>query len=110
MKRGGGPLGSRSMTKLFLQPGRLRGVRGALLLAAALAACVIAPTGALGATKHVPKAPSGLAFYSPPARLVAGKPGTVIWSRTVATPQALTSAARATLVLYLSLIHISEPT
>ena len=71
---------------------------------------VALPAGALGATKHAPKAPSGLAFYSPPARLLAGTPGTVIWSRTIATPHALTSAARTTLVLYRSVLPNGKPT
>jgi pimeloyl-ACP methyl ester carboxylesterase len=98
------------MNELSLQPGRLRGVTRAWLLLAALTAAAALPTAALGATKHAPKAPSGLAFYSPPARLVAGTPGTVIWSRTVATPHALAGAARATLVLYRSVLPGGKPT
>ena len=93
-----------------MQHGRLRGVRGAVLVLAAVAAITALPAGALGATKHAPKAPSGLAFYSPPARLLAGTPGTVIWSRTVATPHALTSAAHTTLVLYRSVLPTGKPT
>jgi hypothetical protein len=54
--------------------------------------------------------PSGLAFYSPPARLIAGTPGTVIWSRTIATPQDLKAAARTTLVLYRSVLPNGKPT
>ena len=82
-----------------MQHGRLRGVRGAVLVLAAVAAITAQP--ALSARPSTPKAPSGLAFYSPPARLLAGTPGTVIWSRAVAYAcSALTSAAsRATLVL-----------
>jgi Secretory lipase len=98
------------MKELSMQHGRLRGVRGAVLVLAALAASTALPAGALGATKHPPKVPSGLAFYSPPARLLAGAPGTVIWSRTVATPHALTSAARTTLVLYRSVLPNGKPT
>ena len=58
-----------------MQHGRLRGVRGAVLVLAAVAASTALPVGALGATTHAPKAPSGLAFYSPPARLLAGTTG-----------------------------------
>jgi pimeloyl-ACP methyl ester carboxylesterase len=46
------------------------------------------------------KAPSGLAFYTAPKPLPAGKHGDLIWSRTVANP--LTAAKRTTLVLYRS--------
>jgi pimeloyl-ACP methyl ester carboxylesterase len=48
------------------------------------------------------KAPAGRAFYTPPAKLVAGKPGTVIWSRRIHTPAQLSAAATTTLVLYRS--------
>lgn len=57
-----------------------------------------------------PKAPRGRGFYSPPARLVAGKPGTVIWSRTLATPAALPAARRTTLVLYRSVLPDGKAT
>ena len=92
------------------QHGRLRGVGRVVLLLAAVAACAALPAGALGATKHAPKSPSGLAFYSPPARLIAGAPGTVIWSRTIATPKDLKAAARTTLVLYRSVLPNGAPT
>ncbi len=107
MKWRGGPIRSRPMCELSVQPGRLRGVRGVALLVAALAALAAVPTGALGATKRAPK---GLAFYTPPARLIAGKPGTIIWSRSVATPNDLPAAARATLVLYRSVLPNGKPT
>ncbi len=91
------------MSQLFAQHGRLRGFRSTLLLLAAFVAAGV-PAGALGAQKHALKAPSGLAFYTPPARLIAGTPGTVIWSRRIATPKDLRAAARATLVLYRSVL------
>ena len=69
-------------------------------LVAALCLCLLIASAASAATK----APSGLAFYNPPARLVAGKPGTVIWSRAVRTPSALPAAGRTTLVLYRSVL------
>jgi pimeloyl-ACP methyl ester carboxylesterase len=47
------------------------------------------------------KAPSGVAFYTPPAKLPP-KHGDVIWSRTVTGFPALPSAAKTTLVLYRS--------
>jgi pimeloyl-ACP methyl ester carboxylesterase len=95
------------MCELFVQHGRLRGVRSIALLVAALAALAAVPTGALGATKHAPK---GLAFYTPPARLIAGTPGSVIWSRQIATPKHLPAAARARRVLYRSVLPNGKPT
>jgi pimeloyl-ACP methyl ester carboxylesterase len=90
-----------------MQHGRLRGVRSALLLVAALAALAAVPAGALGAT---PRAPKGLAFYTAPSRLIAGRPGSVIWSRSIATPKPLSAAARTTLVLYRSKLPNGKPT
>ncbi len=75
-------------------------------LAAALCLCLLISSGASAATK----APSGLAFYNPPAHLIAGKPGTVIWSRTVRTPSGLPAAGRTTLVLYRSVLPSGKST
>ena len=74
-------------------------VRRALLGAAvALAACgLIAPVTADAAR---PAAPAGLAFYSPPKRLLAGPHGSVIWARAIRSP--LSAAGGAHLVLYRS--------
>lgn len=80
--------------------------RGWIVVALLVAFALLA--GSAAAAK--PKAPAGLAFYSPPARLVAGKPGTVIWSRTVHTPAQLSAAARVTLVLYRSVLPNGKPT
>src|SRR5438309_8033343 len=107
MKPGRRPIASRPMSKLFMQHGRLRGVRSALLLVAALAALAALPGGALGATTRAPK---GLAFYTPPSRLIAGTPGSVIWSRSITTPKQLPGAAHATLVLYRSKLPNGKPT
>lgn len=95
------------MCEHLVQHGRLRGSRGALLLLAALVAIAGVPSGALAAQR---KAPSGLAFYTPPARAVAGTPGSIIWSRTIATPHDLPAAARTTLVLYRSVLPNGKPT
>jgi dienelactone hydrolase len=53
------------------------------------------------------KAPSGLAFYTPPKPLPAGKHGDLIWSRTTSNP--LSAAARTTLVLYRSTAVDGQP-
>ena len=82
--------------------------RGWILVALLLAFAFASLAGTAAAA--TPKAPAGLAFYSPPARLVAGKPGTVIWSRTVRTPTGLPAAARMTLVLYRSVLPNGKPT
>jgi pimeloyl-ACP methyl ester carboxylesterase len=68
------------------------------------------PLLAGSAVAATPKAPTGVAFYKPPAKLVAGKPGTVIWSRQVHTPAQLSGAASATLVLYRSVLPNGKPT
>ncbi len=75
-------------------------------LVAALCLCLLISGGASAATR----APSGLAFYNPPAHLIAGKPGTVIWSRTVHTPSGLPAAGRTTLVLYRSVLPNGKST
>ena len=71
------------------------GVRRALIALAAVATCAVAAPAA-GATTG----PSGLRFYSPPKRLLAGPHGSVIWTRAI--PNALTAAGRTYLVLYRS--------
>jgi pimeloyl-ACP methyl ester carboxylesterase len=73
-------------------------VRRALIAAAALAACgLITPVAADAALSA---APPGLAFYSPPKRLLAGSHGSVIWARAIRSP--LSAAGRAQLVPYWS--------
>jgi pimeloyl-ACP methyl ester carboxylesterase len=51
-----------------------------------------------------------MAFYTPPAKLVAGKPGTVIWSRAIHTPAQLSAAATTTLVLHRSTLPNGKST
>jgi pimeloyl-ACP methyl ester carboxylesterase len=75
------------------------------MLAAALLALLVPAAGA-----RRPKPPPGLGFYNPPARLVAGKPGSVIWTRKVKTPAMLTAAGHTTLVLYRSFLPNGKPT
>src|SRR6476660_3893213 len=73
-------------------------VRRALIAAAALAACsLVVPITADAAR---PAAPAGLAFYSPPKRLLAGPHGSVIWARAIRSP--LSAAAGRFLVIYRS--------
>lgn len=49
-----------------------------------------------------PPAPAGDGFYTPPAALTAGKPGTVVWSRPATPLTSLSAAARTTTVIYRS--------
>ncbi len=76
------------------------------LMALALCASAVAADAQTGVTK----APAGLKFYTPPARLVKGKPGTVIWERQLHSPQGLPAAAHTTLVLYRSVLPDGKPT
>jgi pimeloyl-ACP methyl ester carboxylesterase len=83
---------------------RLAPARRALLLLAVLAlGAIAAPAAAQGRTV----APRGLAFYSPPKRLLAGPHGSVIWARAIRSP--LTAAGRAYLVLYRSRSVAGKP-
>jgi alpha-beta hydrolase superfamily lysophospholipase len=54
------------------------------------------------------KAPAGLAFYTPPAKLPA-RHGDLIWSRTIKGFPALPSAAKTVLVLYRSTSPLGKP-
>jgi pimeloyl-ACP methyl ester carboxylesterase len=84
---------------------------GRILVAAFLALAALTGSASAAAPASAPvKAPAGLAFYTPPAKLVAGKPGTVIWSRSVSAPKALPAAAQTTLVLYRSVLPNGKPT
>jgi alpha-beta hydrolase superfamily lysophospholipase len=74
---------------------RALAARRAVLAATVITICVAAP-----ATASAVSAPAGLAFYSPPKRLLAGPHGSVIWARRVPSP--LGAAAREYLVLYSS--------
>jgi pimeloyl-ACP methyl ester carboxylesterase len=56
------------------------------------------------AAARVRVGPKGLRFYAPPAQLLAGRPGTVIWARSVPTPRAMSAAGSTTLVLYRSVL------
>ena len=61
-----------------------------------LFACLI-----LTAPSAKAKAPSDLSFYNPPSKLIAGKEGSVIWSRVSKEPSVhLSSSAKTTLILY----------
>lgn len=57
---------------------------------------------ALASSSEAAKAPSGLAFYTPPASALAGTHGSVIWSRPLSGVAALKGAGRNVLVLYRS--------
>ncbi len=83
----------------------LRPRRAAALLLAAAAVLVGAIAPPAGATT----APSGLRFYRPPAKLVPGTHGTVIWSRMVGTPIGVRGAAKTYLVMYRSRSVAGKP-
>jgi pimeloyl-ACP methyl ester carboxylesterase len=86
--------------------------KGWILATLALALAVLTGTATartLKAPASAPKAPAGLAFYRPSAKLLAGKPGSVIWSRTIHTPAQLSAAATTTLVLYRSVLPNGKP-
>jgi pimeloyl-ACP methyl ester carboxylesterase len=51
------------------------------LVAALIALPALAPAADAAKKAKLPKAPSGSRFYSPPKKLVKGKPGTPIWVR-----------------------------
>lgn len=64
---------------------------------------VIAVLAALAAGAHAaapPPGPDGDAFYGPPADLVPGPEGSIIWARPATGLAAVPSAARTTLVLH----------
>lgn len=65
------------------------------------AAALVAAAG-FAAPASAATAPAGNAFYRPPAALVAGPHGSLVWSRPAAPGVGLPSAARTTTVLYRS--------
>jgi alpha-beta hydrolase superfamily lysophospholipase len=73
----------------------------------ALAALALALSAVAPATAPAVKAPSGVAFYAPPKRLLAGPHGSVIWARRVHSP--LSAAAQEYLVLYRSRNLVGKP-
>lgn len=84
---------------------RNRSLRLVVLAAAAVSVALPASAGAQGAVQGK-KGPAGLAFYNPPRKLVAGKPGTVIWQREIKYTAngrvALSDASKTYLILYRS--------
>lgn len=83
---------------------------GRILATVALTLLALTGSALAASSSSVRRAPSGLAFYMPPAKLVAGKPGTVIWSRTIKTPSQMYAASSTTLVLYRSTLPNGKPT
>lgn len=75
-----------------------------LMLASALAVLAVSPAQA-----SVRVGPAGDRFYSPPARLVPGKPGTIVWAREAQGLPALRAAAKTFVVLYRSRSLTGEP-
>lgn len=73
--------------------------RAALLVSAGtlLLATAASPAGAA-----IPQGPAGDAFYSPPAELLAGPQGSVVWARPSSSTVTPAGAARATTVIYRS--------
>jgi pimeloyl-ACP methyl ester carboxylesterase len=76
--------------------------RGAVVAAALIMTCVAAPAAASAV-----RAPAGLAFYSPPKRLLGGPHGSVIWARRVHSP--LSTTAREYRVLFRSRSIAGKP-
>lgn len=68
-----------------------------VVLALCVSAAALAPASA-----EVPRGPEGLAFYDRPAALPAGEAGAVLRARALDGTMALPSAARNSLVMYLS--------
>lgn len=82
-----------------------RTARAAVLAAAVAAVAAGASDAAARRTPAAPKVrtgPAGARFYTPPARLLAGPPGTLVWARPATGIPALPAAARTQLVLYRS--------
>lgn len=63
---------------------------------------MVALMGPVNPALAVVSAPSGDAFYAPPAALLDGEPGTLVWSRPAVGLPALPAAAHTELVLYRS--------
>lgn len=84
---------------------RNRRVRLVALAVAAVAIALPTTAGAQGAVQGK-KGPAGAAFYNPPAKLIKGTPGSVIWQREIKYTAdgrvALPDAAKTILVLYRS--------
>lgn len=81
-------------------------LRCALLLTGALLGA-LAPSTAAAAP--VPTGPDGDAFYDPPAEVVPGPEGTVIWQRPATAMADVSGAASTTVVLYRSRAQDGTP-
>ena len=77
-----------------------------IAIATALAAVLSAP---LAADASVRVGPPGDAFYAPPAKLVRGRPGTVVWTRPASGLPALEAAASTQVVLFRSRSLFGKP-
>lgn len=78
--------------------------RRVAIVATAAAVLASAAGGSTAAAQRLPgvrTGPAGRAFYDPPARLPAGRPGTPIWARSIEAPR----GANAWKVLYKSTLH-----
>lgn len=82
-----------------------RGRAGGVAAAVAATALLVTAAGSGQALAQrlpgVRTGPAGRAFYDPPARLPAGRPGTPIWARSIEAPK----GANAWKVLYKSTLH-----
>src|SRR5690606_35672597 len=82
----------------------------AATLAVALAVLLL-PAGASAKKKPgLPKAPAGARFYSPPGKLVKGKPGTPIWVRSAKGLARPAGASKVLTVAYRSTSVKNRPT
>lgn len=82
-----------------------RAAAATLLALALVSVCMTRPQAA----SAVITGPAGDAFYAPPAELVDGAPGTVIWSRPAVGLPALAAADHTDLVLYRSRSVSDDP-
>lgn len=82
-------------------------LRPLLAAAAALTTAALAASPAAGA---VPLGPPGDGFYAPPAELLAGPQGSVVWARPSTATVTPRGAARATTVIYRSRSVTGQPT
>jgi hypothetical protein len=108
-----------SLQSLLMGPKRLRKVSMFAVAVAAVAMSCLVPSAARAAstaraantastaTGAILPAPSGDAFYTPPNPLPPGRPGDIIWYRSVPSP---TLASTAWQVLYLSTTAQGQPT
>lgn len=74
-----------------------------------LALAVAVALGAPASAQALRRGPPGAAFYTPPARLVAGPHGSIVWARPLTSSAVLRDARTNVLVLYRSVSPAGKP-